>query len=482
LKDSPARHRHSDHSAPPQSLKDSLRNSSSYFPSNRPSAIGQGMGPSPSKPLLNHSPTTFQPRVPESSHYDNFQPKKLSDDVRRQFSNGALGGYSTPSGVQVMRGGFVEDLTSDDGMTTSNGNLASSRDGMGIESMSHMAAGSNGSMPYAHYSRASASFASQRPSHSAHPSFHSERQVYEDTLSQTHDADLSAQLGRFTLEADEAVFNPHDPIQRSTYTSPPTYDPGLGRNNYQLNIEAYHTLGSYTPEGIPEGPFAPHVNGYRPNLGDRSSTSPGGSDYRRSLHTPLYSTGGTPPVSVDYRSTSGSGLSSRTSMGQAALLDKKLSRLQQEQQGYVMPTSNTLHPRLPYGSHPYEYQTYGSVRMNPLTPYYTIGAYPQLPTTLAAPRGPSREQEQSHVIRSPLLEEFRTTNNKTTKRYELKVRPTYFCSSSSLLIGCRKSTTILLSLVVTNTARDSFNRSSKPPIAMRKSRSSPKYRRTLSNS
>jgi len=107
-------------------------------------------------------------------------------------------------------------------------------------------------------------------------------------------------------------------------------------------------------------------------------------------------------------------------MGQAALLDKKLSRLQQEQQGYVMPTSNTLHPRLPYASHPYEYQTYGSVRMNPLTPYYTIGAYPQLPTTLAAPRGPSREQEQSHVIRSPLLEEFRTTNNKTTKRYELK--------------------------------------------------------------
>jgi mRNA-binding protein PUF3 len=123
---------------------------------------------------------------------------------------------------------------------------------------------------------------------------------------------------------------------------------------------------------------------------------------------------------MDYRSSSGSGLSSRVGMSQAALLDRKLSRLQQEQQGFMIAQQTPLQPRLPYGAHAYDFHAYSGVRMNPLNTYYGITAYPVVPGATVPPRGPSREQEQSQVIRSALLEEFRTSS-KTTKRYELKV-------------------------------------------------------------
>jgi mRNA-binding protein PUF3 len=165
-----------------------------------------------------------------------------------------------------------------------------------------------------------------------------------------------------------------------------------------------------------------HLSNYSrsSSLGDQVTTSPTASDYRRGLQSPFYSTIGTPPTGPEsIRSTSGSGLSSRASNGHSALLDRKLRSLEpySHDQHYLPP--NLLHNHMHYPPPPYDYATYAStMRMNPLANPYPMSGYVNL-GAVPPPRYPNRERDTSQIIRSALLEDFRT-NSKTNKRYELK--------------------------------------------------------------
>ena len=159
-------------------------------------------------------------------------------------------------------------------------------------------------------------------------------------------------------------------------------------------------------------------------VGPSYSQSPSIGDTRLSHNSPYYSTGGTPP-SYQQRMPSRGGFSSTVTTGEAALLDRKLRNIQQEQQPYVLSRANQMsygrqYPQPnSYDSHPQH-----SLPMNQLPAYYPM---PQMPHHIAnsqIPRGPARDHEIAQAARSPLLEEFRN-NSKTNKRYELKV-----CSSS----------------------------------------------------
>ena len=151
------------------------------------------------------------------------------------------------------------------------------------------------------------------------------------------------------------------------------------------------------------------------NLIDPESQSSYPIDWRPDFHSPYHSANATPPTGPDsIRSADGSGISSRTSHHDNALMDRKLKSLDTYQQQPYLSQNNFL----PLHMSSLEMQP-GSVRMNPLAAPYTTQGYSTYDGFLTSSRFPSRELEQTQVIRSPLLEEFRM-NNKTNKRYELR--------------------------------------------------------------
>lgn len=421
---SPVRHRNSDHNAP-QMLNDSRRSISPLFSVPRQSAIGQNTGPSPQKSYLNPSSGPFSTsRGSESTGFGGFQNYRTEEENRRPFNSAGFGSNGIPAGLsrnQVLSGDDADTMTTNFGMASINGSLPASRNG--TEAMSQSSMRPPVTLPYSHFSHGSASFASQRPSHSTHPSFHSDTQGLDDRFTPSQENGITSNFSKLSLQNDDLNFNPHATLQRPAYNSHTSFDASFGRQKYQFGIDDsnYNGFGSFTPDGMPDGSYIHQPNFYRSvQLGERGSASPGASDYRRSLNSPFYSTGGTPPVGADqYRSSSGSGLSSRASNGQAALLDRKLRGLQQEQQSYLHPQTNPLQNRLQYGQ-PYDYTSYASMRVNPLA-YYPMPTYTGLAATPMVPRGPNRDSDPGQIVRSPLLEEFRT-NNKTNKRYELRVR------------------------------------------------------------
>ena len=295
--------------------------------------------------------------------------------------------------------------------------------------------------PYSHYPPAASGVPSHRVSRSSNTSFsssHSNSRNFDDIHRDVQQSELLASFGRVNLEDEGYYQRPNIP------TSIASNIPGL--SSAQTSYESMHRqalanptrytwnqddgtysngLGTFTPDGLPEGTFAEQLSGVRlPRMNDQRSISPAGNDYRHRIHSPYYSTGGTPPAgSEPYRVPSRGGAVGRPpTSGHSALLDKKLRGLQQEQQSYLHPQANGMMMRTePFQGqstpHPYDYSPQNGYRVNPIVPYVPL---PGLTSRPAPPRGPSRDQDLGTNLRSPLLEEFRS-NAKTSKRYELKV-------------------------------------------------------------
>ena len=160
-------------------------------------------------------------------------------------------------------------------------------------------------------------------------------------------------------------------------------------------------------------------NQFRSAFNGQYSHSPSDSDARLSHHSPFYSANGTPPT-LTHQNTVARGNYPSTSTQQAALLERRLQGLQQQQQGYI-PQQTQMQFRnqipFPYDINPQQY------RMNNLNSYYPMAPAPHLLAGPQIPRGPARDHDMAGHLRSPLLEEFRN-NSKTNKRYELKVGTT----------------------------------------------------------
>ena len=197
--------------------------------------------------------------------------------------------------------------------------------------------------------------------------------------------------------------------------------PTNGNNSnemWPMDDTGYPGNQAFSSEGLLHETMPLHDQPYRNNsYGPSYSHSPSNSEARRSQHSPYYSSAGT-PSSYQQRAPSRGSFNGVVVPGQAALLDRKLRGLQQEQQGYPPTHPNPLQYRPPMPQH-YDYHPQHALRMNPLAAYYPM---PPMPNILnpPIPRGPARDQDIGQHLRSALLEEFRS-NSKTNKRYELKV-------------------------------------------------------------
>lgn len=187
---------------------------------------------------------------------------------------------------------------------------------------------------------------------------------------------------------------------------------------WEMDDTSYPGNQAFSSDGLLPGTMPLHDQPYRnSSFGASYSHSPSNSEARRSQHSPYYSSAGT-PSSYQQRAPSRGSFNGVVVPGQAALLDRKLRGLQQEQQGYLATHPNPLQYRPPMPQH-YDYHPQHALRMNPLAAYYPM---PPMPNILnpPIPRGPARDQDIGQHLRSALLEEFRS-NSKTNKRYELKV-------------------------------------------------------------
>ena len=211
------------------------------------------------------------------------------------------------------------------------------------------------------------------------------------------------------------------------------------------------------------------------------SHSPSNSGARLNPHSPYYSSAGTPPV-YQPGAASRSGYNPGTSTGQAALLERKLRGLQQEQQSYLLPNPNQIHFRNQFPhQNPYEFHPHHSLRTTNLNPCYPVASDPIALPSVQIPRGPARDHDLAQPVRSALLEEFRN-NSKTNKRYELKVSFSLnTCTHNVTLILQRISITTLLSSVAISMDHDSSNRSLRRPIATKRIKSSESFIQTQFN-
>ena len=215
----------------------------------------------------------------------------------------------------------------------------------------------------------------------------------------------------------------------------------------------YLDTGEQFPlETIPQEGIGIQGNFFRnPHYGPYSH-SPSNSDARRSQHSPsYYSSAGTPSAGYQQRAPSRGSYNGTVTTEQAALLNRKLRGLQQEQQDYLSNQPNSLQPQSPFPN-PYNFHTQQALRM---AAYYPVPSMPNMLTQPhpQIPRGPANDQEVPRV-RSKLLEEFRS-NSKTNKRYELKVSPSWLPVRCSILKYRRTSTITLWSSVATNMDHDS---------------------------
>ncbi|ODM20364.1 hypothetical protein SI65_03417 [Aspergillus cristatus] len=251
--------------------------------------------------------------------------------------------------------------------------------------------------PYTHMSHSSASFAPQRQTHTSHPSFHSENQGFDGRLGASS---IDLNTGLSNLQLNDSGF----PTQRPTYMSQGSFDGNLSRSKYPQSVGEegnYQSVPGYMGDG------AADLLAYQ--AANRARLEGGGISPSELTRTgsPFYpGLDGASLAGPHFRNASGS----RISEGQAAALERKL-RAEAE---FVSP-GNPLQ-RVQYPS-AYELANY-QARMNPLAGYYPVSSLAGIGAAAYAPR-PTRENDLSQVVRSPLLEEFRA-NSKGNKRYELK--------------------------------------------------------------
>ncbi|KAH0543370.1 hypothetical protein FGG08_002326 [Glutinoglossum americanum] len=451
---SPVRHRNSNPNAPPLSLSDNPRSPSPFFSVARQSAIGHHS--SPSKPFLDPTTGSFvAPRTADERSSNFGTPgdgrglsRFSTDEENRRHINSIVGGALDSDEAKRPGRNNRRPVQSSDLLGSKNGaaarseslppNRESTSPSIGAQHNSHI----DNTAPYTQFPQVATPF--NRPTHHGHTSSFSSAQgslrKFDDLNRDSQDAEVLARFGRFSLDGNGDT-NSYTQ-QPSTgapqpYSSQPPYDfgyhrqmhPNMPPNLWGLDDGTYERgQESFTPDGFPDNAFGDQFSGFRvPRMNnDRGTISPGGSDYRRNIHSPsYYSTGGTPPASTDpFRAPSrGANQPGRAPLN-GHVLDKKLRGLQQ-QQTYNSPQPNAMMMRNePYrgafSPHPYDY-----LRVSPLapslTPFFSGIPMAAIPGGPIAPRGPARDQQDiGHNLRSLLLEEFRS-NTKTSKRYELKV-------------------------------------------------------------
>ncbi len=367
----------------------------------------------------------------ETTEPNQYSRHNSDDDNRYVSRNGAFG--NNDAGLAIQPGHSLANNNAsgyNSSVASRSGSLPPSR-----SDVDQLARGFHNNIQYSRYGPSSSSQRSNTSS-IAPPSMiqpGSSGQRIGEQLSTTQLEGLSTQFDQLQMSRD-AMPPSYNSQRASPYTSQNGFNNnsnyrqesmGEAHENWTGEEETGHSVHGVTDQFSPTGSGSVSLNSsqnpYRNvNFVPQYSHSPTNSDARLSHHSPFYSTASTPPTFHQQRST-GRATSNGAQNGQAAMLDRKLRGLQQQQQGYMMPqiNPNTMQFRNQV-PHLYDFQSQNTFRMNPLHTYYPMPPAPHLLAAPQIPRGPARDHDLAGHLRSALLEEFRN-NSKTNKRYELKV-------------------------------------------------------------
>ncbi|OJD17980.1 hypothetical protein AJ78_01937 [Emergomyces pasteurianus Ep9510] len=404
----PGQARQNDHSTPLSMNGTSTGSPSSYFSVSRSSAIGHHSHNPNNKSFITQPDTLPSPIAQDSSGLVGFNAYR-PDEASLHYINGAPFRNNLGTKLHNKQGLSLGDMdTSLPDNNTNSLNLRSfSPNG------TDQTPGARENSPYGHVSHNSVSFVPQRPVHSAHASFHSDSHGSDPRYVGSHH-DLGSGISKLHMQDDGYNFSPSIASQRPPCHSHASYDASSARFKPYLGPD--NGPGAYISDDMCDIPANHPFNAAR--LSDRGPASPTVSDYTRGVRS-FYSAGGTPISNGQFRTSSGSRLAGQLPDGQTELLERKLRGLQQEQQDYLQSMANPLHARLSLAQG-YGFSGYQAVpRVNLLSNYYPVAPFSGVGPTSTLPRSPHREPDPIQVVRSPLLEEFRT-NNKNNKRYELK--------------------------------------------------------------
>lgn len=367
---------------------------SSYFALPRSSGIGTSAGNH--RNYLNDANDGISPTADGISFgFGGFRNGEGRNDVGASTFGGSPVGTRFPI---KNSGGTALDTSSADEFPSSMAGISSLPQGL-PDTLAQQLPGN----PYAHMPHGSASFASQRPAHSSHPSFHSESQGFDSRFG-SGSVDLNGGLNK--LQLNDGGF----PTQRPGFASHASYDGAVHRQKYphSINEESnYQPVSGYIPEGSTDLGLA--YQGAARSRVEGGAISP--TELTR-MGSPFYNgLDSTSLASPHFRNASGS----RLSEGQAAAIERKLRGMQPE----VEMSSQMGNPLQRMQFPAYDFAGYQAARLNALAGFYPVSPIGGLGAAAFVPRG-QRENDLSQVVRSPLLEEFRA-NSKGNKRYELKV-------------------------------------------------------------
>ena len=426
---SPVQRRYAERSTIAANLKASAPRTPTYF-SVDPSSLSQSRSLSSQDSFRNSAGD--QPQRSLNAYLSRgFSRRKIDEPKRQNVNSVNYGANRLAHSAQPTRLPF--DLDSDDLSQKlvdhhSNGILAEAPNKAKLENAAPPR--QSGSSIYPSLYKTSTSHASQRPFDQTRHSLYSGNHDHAVPFESQEDDQFATTFGRLDIQPEDThnvtrpSFQRQERSQRQLYDSQAAVDASLSRPKFYTASEERNFGSAYThaPDSVPEFSFHEPPSYYRTaSFGERGSDSPNASEYRRSVNSPFYSASGTPPTGPEsMRSTSGSGLSSRASNGHDPLLDRKLRGIPAYQPEQQYLPHNPLQGRMQYPPH-YDFSVYPtSLRLNPLASPYAISPFPGMPSVSHTARYPSRDNDPGQILRSPLLEDFRT-NHKTNKRYELKV-------------------------------------------------------------
>ncbi|EED19319.1 mRNA binding protein Pumilio 2, putative [Talaromyces stipitatus ATCC 10500] len=380
IKTSPIEARTGDRSAPTSA---GSGENSSYFSLPR-TAIGQNGSSAASKTYLGSNADSYSVPATEGLSLSNFG--NFRNDDQTQFpsfsSNQTTGAFQRKSSLVPTTTQRSEDVLG----SVSAGPFSH----VGSESISSGSTRLVGSNNY---------------SHSAYQSYQSDAHNMGSRLS-SGQIEISAGLNQLHLN-DNGYQNAH----RNAYAHHDSFDISGNRFNSNLDDVNYQDMSNYVADFSNDGPLASYQALSR--LGERDQSP--ANDYARGLGNSFYPSTRTPPVAVNQlRPSSGHRMSAQISDGQQ-LLDRRLRGLQQEQE--FNPAAGAAMQQRVSIPNCYDLSGYSAARLNGF-PQYLQMSYNNLAPAIVQ-RVSHREPDPSQVVRSPLLEEFRT-HNKSNKRYELK--------------------------------------------------------------
>ncbi|KAH8683378.1 armadillo-type protein [Tricladium varicosporioides] len=395
---------------------------SSHSGSTSPSHLRSTI-PVASQPTLTEIQSQYQqsrvvqaPTFPRPAHKSSLDPSIgsfpygrkpsfiLADDKENsnQFPSATESSYDFETS---NRASFSQNYLGVNGSASRDGSMPPSRasdsgiNGNGITYGSH-SFGSIGHTP-------TSSIHSQRPSFSgpsvSFPS-QSNSSRYPDSSALQNEIDLNEKLAAFgfgdsgptngigsNYSPNHAKFNPQSFVQNNSGPwELPTGPKGMNGHD-RLNSQPF------TDQGY-----------FKPQLGERGSASPAGSDYRRGFNSPKYHSTNTPPVGNDFRPIS---RGQRIPQGPSEL-NQRLMFAQHQQNPYLYGAPFQTQ----YPSHGFDF-----TQQNFRQPNIPYGYAIPMPPYASGPVIPTRPKEQDIGVgvRSVLLEEFRS-NSKSNKKYELK--------------------------------------------------------------